>query len=111
MLLLQIYKQINVLDKSFAESLNIGINKTTESACAANRIPLDVFGQTSCPVSVQCPTDTGPVMIHLGIMLVVANLGVPCLMGEPAKRRNNIICLPRHKMIIIANGDSIKYVP
>ena len=50
-------------------------------------------------------------MLNLGIMLVVANLGTCCLLGEPAKRRNNIVCLPRQKLIIIAKEDTVHYVP
>ena len=48
-------------------------------------------------------------MINLGILLIVANLGTDCLLGEPAKQTNNIICLPRQKLILLASGDTLQY--
>ena len=103
--------EINVLDKDFALSLSIGIVKTSETATAANKSPLEVYGQTSKPVVVECITEKGSIKLHLGVMLVVANLGIKCLLGEPAKIRNNLICLPRHKSVVIANGPDVTYVP
>ena len=103
--------EINVLDRDFASSLSIGIVKSNETARAANKLLLDVCGQTSLPIEIECLTETGSVMLKLGIMLVIANLGTKCLLGEPAKLRNNLICLPRQKMVIIANGPDVKYAP
>ena len=80
-------------------------------AQATNKLPLKVCGQMSIPVSVKCLTESGHIMLHLGIMLIVANLGVKCLLGEPAKRMNNIICFPRHKTVIVANGNEVHHVP
>ena len=97
-----------MIDTTFAKSLGIGIANSNELAQAANRMPLDVYGQTQDPISFECPTETGSTMIHLGILLVVTNLGTSCLIGEPAKKRNNIICLPRHKMILLGNGNNIQ---
>ena len=48
--------EINVIDKDFACSVNIGISNTKEVAHAANKLPLDVVGQTMVPVSIQCFT-------------------------------------------------------
>ena len=103
--------EINVMDKDFAQSLNIGITYSIESAQAANKIPLDVYGQTVQPISIECPTDSGTIMLHLGIMLIISNLGTPCLLGEPAKEKNNIICLPRQKIVLLANGKDVAQVP
>ena len=103
--------EINVLDKDFAISINLGISSSNESALAANKLPLKVFGQTTLPVSVECITESGTIMLHLGIMLVIANLGTPCLLGEPAKSRNNIVCLPRQRMVLIGNGSDVSCVP
>ena len=99
-----------MIDRKFAEDNGIGITNTNESARAVNKLPLDIVGQTSEPISIKCETDTGHVMIHLGVVLVIANLGISCLLGEPAKRRNNIVCLPRHQLILIASGDSVQSV-
>ena len=71
--------EVNVLDQDFAISLKIGIIKSNESAQGANNLPLDVYGQTDSPVVIECLAESGPIMLYLGIMLVVSNLGTSCL--------------------------------
>ena len=68
--------EVNALDKTFAESLHIGIKSTLENAKAANQLPLDVAGQSDEPVVIECITNIGPVSVYLGIVLIVANLGL-----------------------------------
>ena len=65
--------ELNVLDKNFADLVKIGITDTKEVAHAANKLPLDVCGQTAAPVTIWCCSDSSDRMLHLGIMLVVAN--------------------------------------
>ena len=101
--------EVNVIDREFAQTLKIETIASTTAAQAANKIPLDVFGQSKEPISVECLTETGSKMLYLGIVLIVNNLGVPCLLGEPAKLVNNIICLPRHKLILLASGPDVHY--
>ena len=60
-------------------------------------------------VQIQCETNMGPVTICLGVVLIVANLGASCLIGEPVKHRKNIVCLPRQKLVIFASGQEAKY--
>ena len=100
--------EINALDKDFVNSLQIGIISTKEAAKAANQLPLDVYGQTATPITIECSTDMGMVSVHLGIVLVIANLGTCCLIGEPAKKKNNIVCLLRQKIVILAAGDKVQ---
>ena len=103
--------EVNALDLNFAESLQIGINKTNESACAASKLPLQVCGQSRGPITIKCLTDNGHTMLYLGVVLIIANLGTSCLLGEPAKRRNNIICLPKQRIVVIAKDEDVHYVP
>ena len=103
--------EVNVLDKSFAVSLGLGIINTTETALAANKLPLEIFGQTAKPFVAECITKNGNKMLHLGIVLVIANLGVSCIIGEPGKTRNNIICLPKQKIILLASENDVHQVP
>ena len=95
---------INVMDAHIAERAGIGIKSTTETAQAANNLPLKVCGQTTSQVQFNCNTQEGNKMLNLGFILVVQNLGVACLIGEPGKQENNIICLPKKKLIILGNG-------
>ena len=46
--------EVNALDRDFVLSLNIGINTTKETACAANKLPLEICGQTSEPIAIKC---------------------------------------------------------
>ena len=103
--------EINVLDESFTKQAGIGIIGTNHRAQAANRLPLEICGQTEAPVSIWCNTDEGSKQIHLGIVLVVRNLGTFCLIGEPGKTVNNIICLPKKQLVILAGGDEIHHAP
>ena len=101
--------EVNVLDQEFAKLLKLTIIDSHATAQAANKIPLQVCGQTAKPLSVECITKEGTVMIHLGIVLIVANLGADCLLGEPAKELNNIICLPRQKLVLFSHGNTVHY--
>ena len=103
--------EINVIDITVARNAGVGIVKTSEIATAANQLPLDIHGRTSSPISLLCKTNEGSKMIYLGYVLVVNNLGIGCLIGEPGKAHNNIICLPRKKNIVLAGGDDIHNVP
>ena len=82
--------EINVLDQDFVNKVGICVSNTSEKAHAANKLPLEITGQTMEPVTIQCWTSKGYRDISLGIMLVVANLGVPCLIGEPGKDFNTL---------------------
>ena len=98
-------------DEALALRADIGINKTNELAQAANKLPLDIRGQSSTPVTLTCETMEGTATIYLGIVLIVRGLGTACLIGEPGKAKNNIICLPRKKMILLAGENEIYHVP
>ena len=100
--------EINAVDKNLADSLCIGITATNESA---NQLPLEVCGQSKKPVEIECLTEMGPITLYLGIVLVIANLRTSCLIGGPGKKRNNIVCLPRHKPVVFASGDNVRYAP
>ena len=87
--------EVNVIDYDLAMRAKIQVNNTKEVAQAANKLPLDVVGQSKSPVSFHCLTQEGKKLIFLGIVLIVSNLGVECLIGEPGKAENDIACLPR----------------
>ena len=88
---------VNVLDKDFAVSLNIGIIQTNETALAANRLPLDVFGQTAAPVVIMCSSSHTTIKLYLGIVLIINGLGVDCLIGEPGKTGTILFVTPNRK--------------
>ena len=103
--------EVNVMEASVLHAANIGITKTKHLAKAANQLPLEICGQSESPITLMCSTDKGVKSIYLGLVLVVNNLGIDCLIGEPGKAANNIICLPRKKIIILAADDDVHQVP
>ena len=103
--------EINVIDEHLAKAASLGINPTNEKAQAANKLPLNIKGQTREEVILKCPTSEGHKMINLGIVLVVHQLGVACLIGRPGIEENNIISLPRKKIFILAGGESVQHAP
>ena len=48
--------EVNVLDETIAIKAGIGISNTNELAQAANKLPLDIRGQSSLPVTLTCNT-------------------------------------------------------
>ena len=103
--------EINVLDEDFVKATSIGIIPSNEKAQAANKLPLTIKGQTDEEVYIKCPTMEGHKMINLGFMLIVQNLGVACLIGQPGIEANNIICLLKKKIIILAGSGSVQHTP
>ena len=103
--------EVNVLDLDFARALNIGIINTEETALAANKLPLQVMGQSKDPVEIMCQTNNGRTKIYLGVVLIINNLGAKCLIGEPGKQRNSIVCLPKQKLVLMSDLDGIAYTP
>ena len=103
--------ELNVVDADTALKAGLGIVETKEVAKAANQLPLDIVGRTSSPVTLKCITEEGVKMLQLGLLLVVKNLGVACLIGEPGKEFNNIICLPKRKLVLLAGGTDIHHAP
>ena len=46
--------EINVLDQDFVNKVGICVSNTSEKAHAANKLPLEITGQTMEPVTIQC---------------------------------------------------------
>ena len=103
--------EVSALDENAAITAGIGISETKETAQAANKLPLDIRGQSSSPVTLSCQTQEGVKMINLGFVWIIRGLGVACLIGEPGIANNNIICLPRKKIVLLAGNSDIHHVP
>ena len=94
---------INVVDEKFADKANIPFEKTTEVAQAANHLPLDIVGQSVDPITVDAITNEGSVPLQLGKVLVIRDLGIDVLIGEPGKKVNNIVCWPKQETVLFAD--------
>ena len=103
--------EINVMEANILKQANIGISPSKELAKGVNQLPLEIVGQSAMPITLQCKTNKGYKWIHLGLVLAVHNLGVNCIIGEPGKAANNIICLPRKKIILLAGDNDVHETP
>ena len=90
-----------MVDKKFALKMGIRFFQTQECEETANRLPLDIVGQSELPVSLGVHVENGKTELHLGVVLVINNLGVDVLIVEQSKDHNNIFFLPKKKCIII----------
>ena len=91
--------ELNCLDLQFCLTNNIKFKKTEESATAAGKTVMNLAGQTSEHVILK-PTDNHHITWNLGHCVVVRNLGLPILLGEPAKTDNVIVTKPHQKKIV-----------
>ena len=103
--------ELNVLDADFAMKAGIVFINTSVVARAANKQTLNVQGQSQTDVTLNCVTEEGSKMISLGIVLIVKGLGIACIIGQPGILSNNIIYLPKKKLIVLAGGQDIHQVP
>ena len=91
--------EINCLDKMFALKSKIEYVPTSFSAKAAGSSPMPLAGESKFDVSMQVQGHSSPITWKLGKCLIVENLGVEVLVGEPGKGDNKIVTLPHLKTI------------
>ena len=91
--------EINCLDYGFATKNKIKFNPTECVATAAGSTAMNLSGETVNNISISISGSKTPIMMMLGKMVIVRNLGVDVLIGEPGKVDNEIITVP-HKRII-----------
>ena len=91
--------EINCIDAAFAVKCNIDQVPTNCSATAAGNLSMTVTGQTLKNVIVTIPKDETMIKWDLSKCVVVDNLGVDVLIGEPGKIDNEIITKSTHKII------------
>ena len=65
-------------------------------------------GQTKEVVSVQIKHVGIPIILHLGKLIVVKNLGVELLLGEPAKIDNEIVTIPHKQLVEVTNSKGVR---
>ena len=91
--------EINCIDAAFAVKGNIDQVPTNCSATAAGKLNMTVTGQTLNNVVVTIPKDGALVKWDLSKCVVVDNLGVDVLIGEPGKIDNQIITKSNQRII------------
>ena len=81
--------EINVIDLQFCLRWKIKYNSTSHMATAAGSTSMPVVGQTLNDITIYPLNCDAPVRWNLGPCIVVENLGVNLLVGEPGKLDKN----------------------
>ena len=95
--------EINCIDEGFATRNSIKFVPTECKAVAAGSTSMVLAGQTQDEISPTIVTNNKPILLTLGKLVVVKNLGVDLLVGEPGKLDNKIVTYPHEKMIEMSN--------
>ena len=91
--------EINCIDDKFATKSNLLQVPTTCSAKAAGNTAMVITGQTLHDVILKIPYEESSISWNLAKCVVVENLGVDILIGEPGKVDNEIVTKPHLKML------------
>lgn len=92
--------ELNVGNERIVRAAGHNIIPTLSSATAAGSNSLKIVGQTEDDFIVKVRSGSNAIPINLGRILVVRDLGCDLLCGEPGKSDNNIITIPRSKVIL-----------
>ena len=96
--------EINCLDEGFASKNGIKFERTDCKATAAGSTVMKLSGQTYNDITVTIRHKGKPIVWKLGRLVVVKNLGVDLLVGEPAKIDNEIVTFPHKRLIEMWNS-------
>ena len=98
--------EINCLDKGFALQNDIKFVPTHCQAYAAGKQVMELAGQTIQDVIVHLQGINSMVTWNLGKAIIVSNLGVDVLVGEPGKVDNMIMTVPHKKHIKVRTDEN-----
>ena len=97
--------EINCIDEGFAVKNALKYVPTSCKATAAGCNVMSLAGQTETDISLRIGYSKKFITLRLGRMIVVKNLGVEILVGEPGKQDNEIITIPHKKLIEFVNDE------
>ena len=98
--------EINCLDEGFALRSKILFIPTSCKATAAGKSRMKLVSQTREDLKLHLADSTMPLTWNLGKAVVVSNLGVDVLVGEPGKADNKITTIPHKKKIKIVSDNA-----
>ena len=102
--------EINCIDYSFATKNKIEFVPTRCTAYAAGSMNIQLEGETRNLIFAQVKEGNSQISLLLGKMVIVRNLGVDVLIGEPGKKDNLIVTYPHKRLVEFSskNGKRIK---
>ena len=95
--------EINCLDEGFAVRIDVKYVPTKCKATAAGSTSMQLAGQTTEDITINIKHTGKPIKWRLGKLVVVKNLGVDILVGEPAKVDNEIVTIPHRRLVEMNN--------
>ena len=102
--------EINCMDYAFAVRHKIQFTPTKCVAYAAGSTNINLEGETRDSIKVQALECSSPVMLHLGKMVVVRNLGIDLLIGEPGKKDNSMVTYPNKRRVEVESADEKRFI-
>ena len=87
------------MDHDVAVKNNVPFTATRQTAAGAGSTKMTLMGETISNISLKVNAKKNTVHWNLGKVIIVKNLGVPLLIGEPGKRDNKIITIPQEVII------------
>ena len=97
--------EINCMDHDFAVRNEIQFVPTHCVARAAGSNTMVLAGETKYNVTLTLMGTLVPVVLSLGRMVIVKNLGVDILVGEPGKADNKIVTYPHKQEVGLKTAD------
>ena len=100
-----------MVNERITHKAGVTIVPTRDSATAAGKNDLKIVGQTESDFIVNIWTGKKSIQLNLGRALVGKDLGCDVLCGEPGKCDNDIITIPRRKIILFCFQGETHSVP
>ena len=101
---------INCCSHSFAKKSGIPIESVQCSALGANKTPMTVVGVARYDIWATVIGPSNPCNLIVSKMIIIKDLGVDILLGQPAKIDNCIITIPHKSQIKFKAEDGIEYM-
>ena len=91
--------EINCIDYAAAISNNVPFTATRQTAAGAGSTKMTLMGETVSNVRLQVCSKKHDIKWDLGKAIIVKNLNVPILIGEPGKKDNMIVTIPQEAIL------------
>ena len=100
---------INCCSYKFAKKANIPLENVHCSAIGANKTPMTVMGMTKYDIYAHILGTNSPCSIKIAKMIIIKDLGVDVLLGQPAKVDNCIVTIPHKSSIEFKSIDGVDH--
>ena len=101
--------ELNCVDSSLIRSAKIPIHVSELDAKSAGNHKMKILGQSQHDVVISIKTPTVQAELNMGICVVIENLGVDMLIGQPAKISHEIVTKPHLQRVSFKAIDGIMY--